>query len=363
MRTQIRRRAFTLIELLVVIAIIAILVAILLPAVQQAREAARRSQCKNNLKQLGLAMMNYESTYGVFPMRQGAGINPDDIDSPGGWDYSFGGKKSGFVDILPYVEEQGRFDEITAIAATNNGFVPWGGEQAIRQDVPVFLCPSDVLADRNRGRNNYRMCEGPYSHRQRVPRDTLRWSGSPRPQGIFGICSSTTIADVLDGMSNTVMLSERQQGTNATRPQVTAGVGVVPAFDDGFTNPRFQDGFYSKQELDELEALCRSTVNPNDPTVYTLPKPNELPGDRWADGGKYFVGFGTLMPPNSPSCIQEEFWDRSHQYIAATSQHAGGVQATMGDGRVVFVNETIDGELWRAVGTKAGSETDHNIGQ
>ena len=179
---------------------------------------------------------------------------------------------------------------------------------------------------------------------------------------MFGICSDTAIRDILDGTSNTVLLSERIQGTNGTRKFANAGVGTVGGLNDGFLDPLFTDNDYSQSDLDAVAQLCLTVVDPNNPTLLLSPAPNELPGDRWSDGGKYFVGFGTLLPPNSPSCSQDG-WDRSHQVISATSQHAGGVQATMGDGRVVFVNENIDNLVWRALGTKAGNEVNHDLGQ
>lgn len=352
------RTAFTLIELLVVIAIIAILVAILLPAVQQAREAARRSQCKNNLKQLGLALHNYESTHGMLPFRQGGGNIPG---GPGNWDPGFYGKLSGHVMLLPYVEETSNYEALMAEAAVNNGLTPWTNIPQIRNDVPGFLCPSDVLCDRAVGRNNYKFCEGGFGFGHRVPRDAFDWrSGRPTP-GCFGISSSTKFSDILDGLSNTMLMSERIQGTNRTRPRIEVGLGQA-TLNDGVVDPLFLDSVQTAAELDQIAALCASTVDPNDPSRYSNPKQNELPGERWSDGGQMFVAFHTAAPPNAPSCIDGN-WDRAHMMVTASSQHAGMVQTVLADGRVTAINESIDVNLWRAIGTAAGDESDHSIGK
>lgn len=352
MKTLQKRRAFTLIELLVVIAIIAILVSLLLPAVQQAREAARRTQCKNNLKQLGLAMHNYHDVFSTFPFRQGGGNR--DFDGNQG-NATFFGKMSGLVSILPQIEQAPRFEQLMTLAATDNGLVPWSNNPLIRQDIPGFLCPSDILADRVQGRNNYRMCAGPWGRRQRVPVDKFNWGGANWELGMFGIGSSTRMRDVVDGTSNTIMMAERKQGTNGTRNQVKDGMGKI-ALGDSETNAL--DPF-NNNDLNTLVDMCRAGVNA-DGRTYISVKPNELPGDRWSDGGAYFVSFDTAAPPNSPSCIGGD-WDRSHTLISATSNHTGIVQVTMADGSVQSISENIDTLMYRALGTKAGGEV-ANIG-
>ncbi len=365
------RRAFTLIELLVVIAIIAILIALLLPAVQQAREAARRTQCKNNLKQLGLALHNYHDVYNMFPFRQGGGHGGGTSPYGNDGNYGFTGKMSGLVSLLPYFDQAPRFNSLMAKAVTNPGLAPWSGDSELRQDIPGLLCPSDQKSDRNAGRNNYRFCVGPFGKRHRVPVDAMQWEsndrqgwGGERPiRGIFGISSDTRVGDILDGTSNTIAMSERIQGTNATRRLKIVGVGVASIMNDGFIDPLTPDpldpNFHA--DMDTLVAACEATVAAaSQPQVYTDPKDNELPGDRFSDGGYYFVGFSTANTPNSASCIGEE-WDRSHALISATSQHAGIVQVLMADGSVKAASENIDKFVWRGLGTKSGGEVNATL--
>jgi prepilin-type N-terminal cleavage/methylation domain-containing protein len=339
-----RRYGFTLIELLVVIAIIAILIALLLPAVQQAREAARRTQCRNNLKQLGLALHNYHDNFKMFPYRQGG----NNIDP---WDGNFFEVLSGHVLLLPYIDQAPLYNNIMSAAAANPGLRPWDNNPLFRIDIPGFICPSDLLSTNNTGRNSYRLSAGPWGRRHRVDRDALDWGGERPIRGIFGMCTNTSIADILDGTSNTVMMGERCQGQGDRRNEVIGGVGQVGGLNDGFVDPL---GGMTPANLDTLENMCRSGVNAQG--VYANPKTGELPGDRWSDGGYYFVGFSTLMPPNSPSCIQDN-WDRAHAVISATSRHTGLAHALMSDGAVKGVSSNIDRNVWRAAGTKAGGES------
>ena len=340
-----RRFGFTLIELLVVIAIIAILIALLLPAVQQAREAARRTQCRNNLKQLGLTLHNYHDNFRVFPYRQGG-------NNTGNWDDNFFEVASGQVMLLPYIDQAPLYNNIMSQAATNNALRPWDNNPLFRTDLPAFICPSDILASNNPGRNSYRFSAGPWGKRHRVNYDAIDWGGERPIRGMFGCCSSVKVSDVLDGTSNTVMMSERCMGQGDVRNEVVGGVGLMPAMNDGYVDPLDPA---NNAHLDQIERDCKAVVVNG---VYPAGqfKTGELPGDRWSDGGYFFVGFSTLMTPNSPSCMQE-YWDRSHAVLSATSRHTGLVHVLMADGAVKGASNNIDKLLWRGLGTRAGNET------
>jgi prepilin-type N-terminal cleavage/methylation domain-containing protein len=324
------RRAFTLIELLVVIAIIAILIALLLPAVQQAREAARRTQCRNNLKQLGLALHNYHDVYGVFTYMKGGTGWPRDCG--GNWD-----RLSGFISLLPYMDEAPLYNQISsgdANAATDCGpgaepggpfssdwtYAQW------RHQVPALRCPSDRFVGNSPGwgKSSYAFCVG----------DTIEGNNAnktwwtPEPRGLFYYNSKLGIQDIADGSSNTIAMSERalgQSGTRSARHDTAVNIGGMPQ------NPRVC-----------LDTATSGRYNPgvtlSSETWGGAPAWN---GMNWADGNPSFVGMTTILPPNSPSCTVGS-WDGDWGIFSASSEHSGGVLVLMGDGAVRFISENID---------------------
>ena len=219
--THKRRRAFTLIELLVVIAIIAILIALLLPAVQQAREAARRTTCRNNMKQIGLALHNYHDVHGVFPpgmvgvATAGTAIgqprwrsNPDFPDNqigPGTF-------------ILPYLDQAPLYNRISARLFGAGGAAPgpWhldtgagSANELARTILPAFMCPSDPMGGHNTdmnsfGKSNYLPCSGSGGHANHPYTTTAN--------GLFYLNSRIGIRDITDGTSNTIAYGERGTG-------------------------------------------------------------------------------------------------------------------------------------------------------
>lgn len=347
-----RRRAFTLIELLVVIAIIAILIALLLPAVQQAREAARRSQCRNNLKQLGIAMHNYHDNFRLFPYLCGGQRN-----SPLAWDYNAPTFLSGHAMILPYVDQAPLYNQLMARytgthgsnGSPNGRAVPWDGDLTANTLVPAFVCPSDTQTNQRISRSNYRMCMGPWGKRNRTGVDPVEWGGERPIAGIFGAISNTSISDILDGTSNTILMSERCQGIDNAKQEVLGGVGLM-AMGDGDIDPIPNNA----SGWDTLSQRCRATVVNN---VYPSFKNGEQPGERWQHGTPYYVGFSTMMPPNSPSCMDNGQWDHGHVLMSATSRHTGLVHVLMADGAVKTASSNVDTTLFRGAGTKAGGET------
>ncbi len=327
-------RGFTLIELLVVIAIIAILIALLLPAVQQAREAARRTQCKNNLKQLALAMHNYEASNNTFPPSMA--VNPS-ITGNSSW--SIHGR------LMPYLEQVNLYSQIDLSKAWSNFPVISGFR------VPGFVCPSDPKSDRARdtGSNGIMLmptCYGFNFGTWFVFDPTTRRGGD----GITFPNSKITLAAISDGTSNTLMASEVHAWTAYTRnggPPDTAIPGtaalVAQYAASGLTDrilPATQDG-----------------------TGHT----------EWANGHSHHSGFTTTLTPNSDVVFvsggvtyhntdfasrQEGSSTTSASYSALNSRsyHTGVVQSALVDGSVRAFSENIDLGVWRALGTRSGGE-------
>ncbi len=337
-RSKVRQRGFTLIELLVVIAIIAILIALLLPAVQQAREAARRTQCKNNLKQLGLALHNYHDVYNTFTYRQG-GTNTGDAIT-GNW-----GRLSGMFGLLPYFDQGPLFNQVQSpltidgVSYPANGPAPW--TEAYTPWTAVIsglLCPSDTTHVRvNRlGNSSYAFSAGDSSN-----------VNAANPRGVFGVNSRANFRDFADGTSNTIMLAER----------------MFPTSTNDIANVLYASNFTVPND-------CRATFNMTT-RQYVTGTPQQQTGDRWADGGAAYSAFNTILPINSPSCAHNNH-DAQNGFYSASSRHTGGCHGLMGDGSVRFISENIDaGNLgidaanppgqspygvWGSLGTKAAGE-------
>jgi prepilin-type N-terminal cleavage/methylation domain-containing protein/prepilin-type processing-associated H-X9-DG protein len=337
-----RRPGFTLIELLVVIAIIAILIGLLLPAVQKVREAAARAKCMNNLKQLGLAAHNFESAYQALP--------------PGEWTRSTDGGTSrpslGAV-VLSYLEQANKFNQFNfAFDVTSSTNAP-----ARRQDVPVYLCPSENSAafftdgGETVGRINYFGNIGAVAD--------CRLNGDPHA-GVFHAFSTTkpgetprgiTIMSIADGTSNTAMFSEvmRSQTANSSTIDYTTNVAsgdisVAPGLYDGRAVTGCAGGSVAKRINYVGLQYYRGGINHQSFYTHTLPiNWNRKQSDPTLQ--KYTCGDSSFR--------------RAH--IAASSYHTGGVNVCMADGSVRFVRESVDFAVWQAVGTRAGGEVNTNL--
>lgn len=319
MRNRHRPRAFTLVELLVVIAIIGILVALLLPAVQAAREAARRMQCTNHQKQLVLACHNYMDAYKVFP--------------PGVNSYAL----SGFVMMLPFVEQSAVYDRI---AARQFSFRPWDVEPATDTMIATFLCPSDGEAannqsgnDERRGNCSYVLSRGDtfrHNSAQTAPVHGSFRCAVPPSRGIFGWFGGVSAGSIPDGLSNTIAISETvkcdQSGTVWDHPS------------RGRAN--FND-FNAVIPLDCINAIDPATGRIRASLAAAGTSGDNRRGMRWADGRDQVTGFFTVTPPNSPHCTPQA--TNFHWSLGpASSFHPGGVIVGMCDGSVTFISETID---------------------
>jgi prepilin-type N-terminal cleavage/methylation domain-containing protein/prepilin-type processing-associated H-X9-DG protein len=335
-----RRRGsgFTLIELLVVIAIIAVLIALLLPAVQQAREAARRTQCKNNLKQIGLALHNYHDAFNVFPFGKGASYA-----SPA----AAYARWSQHAMILPYIDQAPLYNSINFSDAPSTpgmggvvNFMPAytsasnnGPSQAF---IGAFLCPSD-LAPNGPGQNNYVGNQGSWlCDRSDYPGSPSDVSPNETQPGVFYYLSQVRMRDVIDGSSNTCFFSEKIRGQGIPNPVSDLFV-IAP-----------------QTSLAGTYSTCQS-INPATATPLTSKW-----GYSWVMGENCCSQYNHVAVPNSYSCAGTGFtgtMTNMAMQVSPTSRHTGGVHVLMGDGAVTFVSSNIDLNLWRAVGTRNGSET------
>lgn len=322
MSRNVRMRGFTLIELLVVIAVIAILIALLLPAVQNAREAARRLQCKNHLKQLGLAAHNYHDVFGVLPaLATGPSTS---FPSP---DPRKAGQISGLVALTPFFDQGNIYDQIEF----SNVGPPWKEDACVAwtTEIPMLSCPSDVQPPRRDGngdgaalgRNSYKLCLG-----VRVE-DNHFSSGGPRYEadGMFAYQKHRRLTDATDGTSNTILMAEMCQGNPGDRRDVKGNVGVSPGF-----------------QFASTPITCRNIASGGRYRAGVMVNFDwAYPGTRWNDGAAYYSGFTTTLGPNAPSCTPFPF-DRFWGIFSASSRHTGGVNVVLADGSVRFVNESID---------------------
>ncbi|WZO99279.1 DUF1559 domain-containing protein [Isosphaeraceae bacterium EP7] len=306
-----RRHAFTLIELLVVISIIAVLIALLLPAVQSAREAARRAQCVNNLKQLGIAAHSYHDQVGALP---------------GSYLVYNVTSFSALSMMLPQLEQTPMYN---ALNFTLN-FADAANSTVLMSDVSAFICPSDLPNPiRARGsQTNYMADMGSWIVWQMASGPNAGMRG---PDGTFFGNSSTRFSAIIDGLSNTAMFSERvmADGSNA----------IISPRSDVFFSPA------APTTLDEAVQICQAVNIADLSSQFPL-----FMGSPWLNGQHVFQHVNV---PNSRSC---GFFTILRASMPPSSRHPGGVNTLMGDGSVRFVKDTVNLAAWRALGTIAGGE-------
>jgi prepilin-type N-terminal cleavage/methylation domain-containing protein len=308
------RRGFTLIELLVVIAIIAVLIALLLPAVQQAREAARRTQCKNNLKQIGLALHNYHDTYLCFPMGNVVRISGTTL-SGDGWTWH--------ARILPQLEQTGLYSQISSVMGTDIGTYSSAPQKlAETTKIEAFICPSHPQGEKQLGSgtvtgiqvSTYNGVCGNNSFNDDPDLNAVGALGY-RGTGIFYMNSRTRFGDIPDGSSNTLMVAEVIDDLDGT-------AGPMCGSDRRYNFAQNSDDNPPKDITEYLIGM-----EGNDPI-------NKFPSGTCAGGN-------------------DGEW--------AGSFHTGGAQFLLGDGRVVFISQNISMPLYRGLSTRNGGEVTTNF--
>ncbi|MGE0759012.1 MAG: DUF1559 domain-containing protein [Pirellulaceae bacterium] len=346
-----KSKGFTLVELLVVIAIIGILVSLLLPAVQAAREAARRMQCSNNLKQFGLAIHNYHDVYKKVPYLRGGPNNPSNRC----------GDYHGIVAILPHFEQSARYDQMFAGAPRNpydNAFTPLFGQ------IPSMICPSTNVPVNwrypNLPQRCYHFSVGTTINANYTAQNnglfcyqTLLTTGAPT---CVGPSQQRGFHDITDGLSNTIAISEKGLGGDRN-----PGGSMTIHGQSVFT--------YTTASLTANPASCLATAVNKKYIVPNAQVSTFTTGNLWSFGHPHWAAFNTVLPPNSPSCYEgaDNPSNRSGVW-SASSYHPGGVMACLADGSVRFISETINAGnygaapnpnfgVWGALGTVAGGES------
>ncbi len=367
---------FTLVELLVVIGIIGVLVGLLLPAVQQAREAARRMSCSNNFKQIGIGLHNYHSAFNVLP-KYGGGTGPNGIAAQN-WAYQLSSisvtgppvsnsndNLSIFVGLTPFIEQQALWEQINnpymALApdGTQVGLIQKMGldPQATFVDVytslryepwltelPVLRCPSDPgVGLPAKGRTNYAACLGDAI--DRTHRGVLDSTGLPNDltliaetraacRGVFVPSVPIGFRDILDGLSNTIGCGE-----------IATDLGDYAAA----TTPGPSKDFPGGIKADNNPSACRDSIDPSRPrfwkqsvraTIDSQSTFEERRGFSWALARPLAAGFTTILAPNSEACMQAGAEGRGA--ISTSSLHQGGTHVLMMDGAVVFLTDSVD---------------------
>lgn len=358
------RRGFTLIELLVVIAIIAVLIALLLPAVQMAREAARRTQCRNNLKQIGLAFHNYHDSFGGFPPGR---MHPESLGT-------FSGRIGPLGHVIPYLDDANIFNSANFVM----GNVFPVNTTAFRQQLETMLCPSDnatkggfvialVPAFGDWGDLNYRVNYGGTSSCQ--TRLTANGNNTgpinavcqQEMNGAFSDNGALSARDFVDGLANTAMASERCLGDINGLQNNT---GMLDRFTDMIVN--VGGGSVTMTTAQHLQ-ICTTNSTTSPPAGGNRGFSN-MGRDLWPEASYQHTFYNHLLTPNSTifdcgnNCNFQDANTRactnnvSRAIVTPRSRHPGAVNVLMGDGTVRTISNTVNEVVWQAIGTRNGQE-------
>lgn len=317
--SQTRRKAFTLIELLVVIAIIAVLIALLLPAVQQAREAARRSQCKNNLKQIGLALHNYHDAYGQFPI---GGTYFGDNDRP---------NISWVVRILPYLEQQALFNELDMNRSNVPSQVLADGKPAREHQIKVMRCPTDPSPElRTRESDGLTYAQSSYS-------GSLGSQSTP---------SDNSSCNPFQAFKEPLLPANTDYGRTASATNISGMFGQGPA---SIALADVDDGSSNTFLVGEILSSCHLSI----PTGWWPSHARATTGSTLAPLNEFTTCEGSTRITDT-NCTDS----RNHNYSwGFKSMHTGGGHFCMVDGSVRFVSENINYDTYRSLGGRGDGKT------
>jgi prepilin-type N-terminal cleavage/methylation domain-containing protein/prepilin-type processing-associated H-X9-DG protein len=353
-----RRRGFTLIELLVVIAIIAVLIALLLPAVQAAREAARRTQCVNNMKQMGLAIHNYHSVHNVFAMGCSSGLY-----NPPGEIWNVKQNLSTHALILPFLEQSAVYNSFNFNFGSDEDVTVVAGviqSTASFTSIKTFQCPSDPLA----GAPDYQGTTNTNSYYASVG-TTMYWSqigtdpyGTNQPSvnlpstGLFTFQASYGLNRCTDGSSNTIAFAEAAVGSQSlVLGQKLSGIVNIAGLQPYETLDASSNLNNAKAALQ----VCQTAWS-----TKSVGNVDTQRGDNWAHGAMAMTMFNTIAPPN----VFNDSWTHCSRIGSGArsdlsnsdSYHPGGVNVTMADGSVRFIKDSINIQTWMSLGTKGNGE-------
>jgi prepilin-type N-terminal cleavage/methylation domain-containing protein len=332
------RPGFTLVELLVVIAIIGVLVALLLPAVQAAREAARRSSCSNNLKQLAIGYHNYHDTNNKLPQTASWITKPPNPPQDSNWN-----GYSAHTMVLPFIEQKNVYDQLRWDQYHYDNIGTPGALIVCRTKIKTFLCPSDKDHPNTTdiGWNNYGVSEG----------TNTGYSVSVNSyNGMFARARFRGFNDVIDGLSNTILAAEFLKGDNNDGKFTVNGDIVKPIALSGYP-----DTHWTQAQLDTYGAACLAGSSTH----------QSFAGFRWSAPGQYNASINTLAPPNwkFPACHDCSGCGQADArgVFPARSRHPGGAMHAFGDGSVKFIPNTVNLTTYQALGSASGEDLPGNI--